>query len=119
VIIFDLYLNSYSYIIFLPFFSYLIKKKRAFHLYFLYGLLLDLCLFNKFFLNVIFFIIIYFLYPRKTKKLMIYFNVTYFFLFLINLFYFGNISLVYKPVFYYSYIINLLYYKMIHKNYYF
>lgn len=115
MIVFDLYLNSYSFIIFLPFFTYLINNKKSFYLYFIYGVLMDLYLLNLYFMNTILFCLIYILYPKNKRKIKYYFLKCYLLFFLINLIIYNNLIFFINPLFVLSLLINYFYFIFTHK----
>lgn len=116
MIFIDVLFNLKSFIIFLPFFSYLLKEKRRFVLYFLYGILLDLILLNKVFLNTFILILIYNFFPKRKKYLSLYFFISYNILFLANLIFFQNIFFIFTSGYIISLIINVLFYASVNKN---
>ena len=76
MIIIDIFSNIYSCILFFPFLSYLIKKKRHITYYVMYGLLFDITLLNYYFTSTIIMLCI----QRRAK---IYLNSIYWFIMLL------------------------------------
>lgn len=118
MLVFDLFLNSYSYVIFLPFFSYLLKTKRSIILYLVYGLFMDIYLLNFYFANTFLFILIYYLFPRKKSKINLYYIFSYILFFIVNMLMHNNIYFILSPIFIISFIINYSFFLLIHKNFY-
>lgn len=115
MILIDIIFSIYSPIIFLPFFSYLLKKKRRFVMYILYGLLLDIILINYYLFNTIFLIIIYtFILKKKVSKFK--FLIIYNLFMIINLIAFSNIFYILSFSYFLSFIINYSYFKLSNKT---
>lgn len=118
MIIIDILLNLYNPILFLPFLAYLIKKKRKFYMYFIYGIMIDLLFLNNLFLNTITLCLVYILYPKKkiNKKVKYYFLLTYILIIISNILYYRDISYIFSPCMYLSIILNYLYFRYMNKN---
>lgn len=117
MIIIDIIFSLYSCIIFLPFLTYLFKKKRNKYYYLIYGLLLDLIFLNKYFLTTITLILAYLYFPRRKKYFLFYFIFVFTLIFIINAIIHNNISYIYSSVNIINLIINILFYKSCNNKY--
>lgn len=116
MIIIDALYIIFTPIIFLPFMSYLVKKKRNLFYYVLYGILLDLLFINKFFLNTLTFLIFYFKYPKKIRLRYYYFIILILLILVINSLINNNLHYIFDYSFYLSLFVNIFYYKYCNKN---
>ena len=117
MIIIDVIFNIYSYVIFLPFLSYLFKYKRRTIYYVLYGLMLDLVFMNKYLLNTILILTFYKFFPKKKKTYLLFFIITYNAILINNLVIHNNVFFVLSPIYIVSFILNVLFYINCDKNY--
>ncbi len=117
MIVIDIIFNIYSYIIFLPFLSYLLKSKRKITYYILYGLLLDLMFLNYYLLNTLILIFSYKFFPKKRKYYFRYYFSLYNLLLSSNLLVHNNLTYILSPFYITSLILNLIFYIYCDKKY--
>lgn len=117
MIIIDIFSNIYSCILFFPFLSYLIKKKRHITYYVMYGLLFDITLLNYYFTSTIIMLLTYYLYPKKSKNLFRFYILIYNVFIASNLLALNNLYFMVTPSYIISLVINIMFYLNSHKNY--
>lgn len=117
MIIIDIFSNIYSCILFFPFLSYLIKKKRHITYYVMYGLLFDITLLNHYFTSTIIMLLAYYLYPKKSKNLFRFYILIYNVFIASNLLALNNLYFMVTPSYIISLVINIMFYLNSHKNY--
>ena len=97
-------------ILFLPFLSYLIRRKRRFYFYALYGLIIDLSLLNKY-LNVTIILLLYYVFFSKKRKHKLFkFILIYNLIFIPNLILNHNAYFLISSYYILSFILNLLFF---------